>query len=64
MKLMFYKCKSLKEINLNNFNTNNVIHMLGMFFGCSEEIKLKIRAHIKIINERAFEDWTYIIKEI
>ena len=32
---MFYKCLSLKEINLSNFNTNNVTNMRGMFFKCS-----------------------------
>ena len=32
---MFYRCSSLKELNLNNFNTNNVTHMNRMFLGCS-----------------------------
>ena len=31
---MFYKCSSLKELNLNNFNTNNVTDMEGMFYKC------------------------------
>ena len=35
MSNMFYRCSSLKEINLSNFNTNNVIYMDGMFFKCS-----------------------------
>ena len=39
---MFWGCLSLKEINLSNFNTNNVTDMSGMFFGCSslKEINL------------------------
>ena len=38
---MFYGCSSLKELNLNNFNTNNVIDMNDMFFGCLDELKIK-----------------------
>ena len=32
---MFYGCSSLKELNLSNFNTNNVTNMGYMFYGCS-----------------------------
>ena len=32
---MFSGCSSLKELNLNNFNTNNVTDMGAMFSGCS-----------------------------
>ena len=32
---MFYKCKSLKNINLSNFNFNNVIDMHEMFAWCT-----------------------------
>ena len=35
MNNMFYWCSSLKELNLNNFNTNNVTNMSGMFNWCS-----------------------------
>ena len=31
MSGMFDRCSSLKELNLNNFNTNNVVDMSGMF---------------------------------
>ena len=51
---MFFGCLSLKEINLSNFNTNNVTDMSGMFSGCSDEIKIKIREQIKNIKEEAF----------
>ena len=32
---MFYKCSSLTNIDLSNFNTNNVTDMGCMFYGCS-----------------------------
>ena len=32
---MLSRCSSLKELNLNNFNTNNVTNMSCMFIGCS-----------------------------
>ena len=32
---MFYGCSSLKELNLFNFNTNNVTYMSSMFYNCS-----------------------------
>ena len=35
MKDMFDNCTSLKELNLNNFNTINVTNMSSMFYGCS-----------------------------
>ena len=31
---MFSGCSSLKELNLSNFNTNNVINMSCMFWEC------------------------------
>ena len=31
---MFRNCKSLKSIDLSNFNTQNVNNMRGMFHGC------------------------------
>jgi len=43
MSCMFYRCSSLKELNLSNFNTNNATDMYGMFNGCSNELKLKIK---------------------
>ena len=32
MSYMFFGCSSLKELNLTNFNTNNVTDMCGMFY--------------------------------
>ena len=31
---MFYGCPSLEELNLDNFNTNDVINMNNMFYEC------------------------------
>ena len=42
MSGMFRECSSLKELNLNNFNTNNVTDMRYMFWGCSSLKELNI----------------------
>ena len=54
MNSMFFECSSLKELNLSNFNTNNVIDMNAMFFGCSEQLKMKIKSKYKNIKKEAF----------
>ena len=55
MSKMFYKCSSLKEIiNLSNFIINSNIEMKRMFSGCSEELKIKVKAQIKNISDEAF----------
>ena len=35
MSYMFYGCSSLININLSNFNTNDVTDIEGIFEGCS-----------------------------
>ena len=42
MSDMFSECSSLKELNLNNVNTNNVTNMSGMFsrFSSLKELNL------------------------
>ena len=57
MCYMFYRCSSLKELNLNNFNTNNVTNMSGMFSKCSEELKLKLKSKFNEFKDEAFEDY-------
>ena len=42
MSWMFYYCSSLKELNLSNFNTNNVTDMSYMFAGCSSLKELNL----------------------
>ena len=44
MSCMFYGCSSLTNINLSNFNTNNVTDMGCMFRGCSSLTKNNIIA--------------------
>ena len=51
MSGMFSGCSSLKELNLNNFNTNNVTDMSWMFRGCLNELKLKIKSQFKNFKE-------------
>ena len=54
MTSMFYECKSLRELNINNFNTDNVINMDLMFYGCLDELKIKIKSQFKNFKEEAF----------
>ena len=42
MSGMVNQCSSLKKLNLNNFNTNNVTNMSGMFFECSSLKELNL----------------------
>ena len=39
---MFSRCSSLKELNLSNFNTNNVTDMSQMFYECSSLKELNL----------------------
>ena len=56
MNYMFFGCSSLKELNLNNFNTNNITYMSCMFEGCLDELKLKIKSQFKNFKEEAFKN--------
>ena len=42
MEDMFAGCSSLKELNLSNFNTNNVTNMKCMFSRCSSLKELNL----------------------
>ena len=42
MSFMFHECSSLTNINLSNFNTDNVIDMSCMFYGCSSLITIDL----------------------
>ena len=57
MGSMFIRCSSLKELNLSNFNTDNVTNMRYMFSKCSDELKLKIRSQYKNFQEMAFDNY-------
>ena len=39
---MFSECSSLAELNLDNFNSNNVTNMSYMFVGCSSLKELNL----------------------
>ena len=39
---MYSDCSSLTNINLSNFNTNNVINMGSMFYKCSSLTNLNL----------------------
>ena len=56
MDYMFYECSSLKELNINNFNINNLTFVVMMFSKCSDELKNKIRNLGLNIKEEAFKD--------
>jgi hypothetical protein len=51
---MFFECKSLEELNINNFNPNHEGNMSEMFFGCQNELIKKIKMKYKNIRESAF----------
>ena len=59
MSWMFSGCSSLKELNLSNFNTNNVIYMSYMFSKCPDQLKLKIKSQYKNFQETAFDDYNF-----
>ena len=40
MRRKFCGCKSLKNIDLSNFNTQNITNMNGMFYKCESLIDL------------------------
>ena len=42
MTYMFAWCSTLKEINVSNFNSNNVTNKNGMFYGCSSLRELNL----------------------
>ena len=56
MSDMFSGCSSLKELNLNNFNINNVTYMECMFEKCSDDLKMKIKSENKNIKDEAFNN--------
>ena len=42
MDYIFNGCSSLKELNLSNFNTNNLISIKEMFFDCTSLKRLNL----------------------
>ena len=48
MSYMFYGCSSLKELNFDNFNINNINEIISMSIGCSNELGMKIKTQFGI----------------
>ena len=55
MTKMFYRCYSLKNIIISNFNVDNAIELNSMLLCCKDELKMKIRTEHNIIRDEAFE---------
>ena len=54
--VMFSECKSLTNINLSNFNTQNVTDMSFMFWRCSFLTNINIIANGQRIINQFFKD--------
>ena len=52
---MFSECRSLTNINLSNFNTQNVTNMSLMFYGCKSLKKENIITKDKKILDKFYE---------
>ena len=63
---MFSECSSLKELNLSNFNTNNVNNMSGMFYKCStlKELNLSNFNTNNVINMSYMFSYCSSLKEL
>ena len=59
MNWMFCGCSSLKELNLSNFNTNNVNNMEYMFSECSSLNEL----NLSNFNTNNVSNMRYMFKE-
>ena len=55
MRYMFFHCESLKELNINFINNNATI-MERMFYGCTNELVMKVKAQYKNVKDEAFEN--------
>ncbi|MFI3231684.1 MAG: BspA family leucine-rich repeat surface protein [bacterium] len=42
LKDMFYKCRTLAELDLSNFDTSNVVDMKFMFYWCTSLLELDL----------------------
>jgi surface protein len=52
MECMFFECNSLKNIDLSNFNTQNITYMGDMFYECNSLKKNNIKTKDKkILNQ-------------
>ena len=58
---MFYDCSSLKEMDISNFIINENNNNQKMFFGCSDELKQKIKTQNK--KKRFMKKNIFLIKK-
>ena len=54
---MFNACEELKELDIENFNTKNVIDMRFMFCGCKNLVNLNISNFV--INKKCYLRWMF-----
>ena len=54
MGFMFYKCYSLSDIDISNFNFHKKVDMTKMFKECSKKLIKKVKEQNKNIKEEAF----------
>jgi len=57
--LMFYRCKDLIDLDLSNFNTENIINMSGMFSNCTGLEKI----NLKNLNTEKVTDMSWMFNE-
>ena len=57
--LMFYRCKEINDLDLSNFNTENVINMSGMFENC---LGLK-KINLNNLNTEKVTDMSWMFNE-
>ena len=53
---LFSYCGCIESIKFKKFYRNNVTNMSGMFGGCLDELKLKIKSQLKNFKEEAFKN--------
>ena len=54
MEFMFFACRSLKDINLNNFIFNDKIKISSMLINCSKSFQKYFKENYKILNNEAY----------
>ena len=55
---MFCECSSLKELNIDNFKTSNVVNMNNMFLNCSSLKELNFKKFNKNNNSVTYKSCT------
>ena len=64
MSGMFFHCESLTDINLSNFNTQNIDNMSQMFYECNSLRNLNLSDFNtkNVTNMKLYVLWMQIIK--